>query len=214
MPVVLLTTVLSLVACAGVDGRTPTATASGSSATATAPPSSDAAAPTTPRPRSPSFDQALHDELLAMLDRDQAARAGGADPEGDRARTQRLAEILDRHGWPTYDRVGEDGEDAAWAIAQHSDLDPAVQARALDLLRVAVEAGQGSPGNLAYLEDRVAVGEGRPQRYGTQVGCGPDGPEPATPLADEDAVEELRAAAGLDPLADYLDEMTAVCATD
>jgi hypothetical protein len=213
---VLLAGMLLLVACAGNDVRTATSTASGSSSstTTTAPPSSAAPATTAPRPRSPSFDQALHDELLAMLDRDQAGREGGADPEGDKARTDRLAEILDRHGWPTYDLVGEDGEDAAWAIAQHSDLDPAFQARALELLRAAVEAGQGSPGNLAYLEDRVAVGEGRPQRYGTQVGCGPDGPEPATPLVDEDAVEELRAAAGLGTLADYLDEMAAICAAD
>ena len=216
VPAVLLATVLPLVACAGDDERTATSTVSGSSSSpATAAPSSTSApAPTTPRPRSASFDQALHDELIAMLDRDQAGRAGGADPEGDQARTDRLAEILDQHGWPTYDLVGEDGEDAAWAIAQHSDLDPAFQARALELLRVAVKAGQGSPGNLAYLEDRVAVGAGRPQRYGTQVGCGPDGPEPATPLVDEDAAEELRAAAGLDPLADYLDEMAAVCAAD
>ena len=189
VPAVLLAAVLSLVGCAGDAERPPTATASGSSsAPATSPPSSSAPAPTTPRPRSASFDQALHDELIAMLDRDQAGRAGGADAEGDQVRTRRLAEILDRHGWPTHDLVGEDGEDAAWAIAQHSDLDPAFQARALALLRAAVEAGQGSPGNLAYLEDRVAIGEGRPQRYGTQVGCGPDGPEPATPLVDEDAV--------------------------
>ncbi|MGY1813666.1 DUF6624 domain-containing protein [Blastococcus sp. SYSU D00820] len=163
--------------------------------------------------RSGPFDQALHDELLAMLERDQAGRTGGADPEGDRARTQRLAEILDAHGWPTHDLVGEDGEEAAWAIAQHSDHDPAFQARALELLRAAVAAGQASPGNLAYLEDRVAVGAGQPQRYGTQVGCGPDGPQPATPLLDPAAVEQLRAEAGLEPLADYLAEMAEVCAS-
>ena len=220
VPVVLLAAVLPLVGCAGNDERTATSTASGSSSSTaetsppTRPPSTSVPAPTTPRPRSASFDQALHDELLAMLDRDQAGRAGGADPEGDQARTDRLAEILSQHGWPTYELVGEDGEDAAWAIAQHSDLDPAFQARALELLRVAVDAGQGSPGNLAYLEDRVAVGAGQPQRYGTQVGCGPDGPEPATPLVDEDTVEELRAAAGLDPLDAYLDEMAAICAAD
>ena len=180
VPALLLAAVLSLVGCSDNVEQPPTAAASGSSSTTAQ--STSAPVPTTPRPRSPSFDQALHDELLAMLDRDQAGRAGAADPEGDQARTRRLAEILDQHGWPTYDLVGEDGEDAAWAIAQHSDLDPAFQARALELLRAAVEAGQGSPGNLAYLEDRIAVGEGRPQRYGTQVGCGADGPESATPL--------------------------------
>jgi hypothetical protein len=163
---------------------------------------------------SAGFDEALHDELIGMLERDQSGRTGGADPEGDAARTARLAEILDEHGWPTYDLVGEDGEDAAWAIAQHSDQDPAFQRRALELLRTAVAEGQASPGNLAYLTDRVAVGAGEPQTYGTQIGCGPSGPEPATPLADEAAVDGLRAEAGLPPLADYLAELAEVCAAD
>ena len=165
-------------------------------------------------PASGEFDQELHDELLEMLERDQGGRTGGSDAEGDAARTERMKEILAEHGWPTFDLVGEDGEDAAWAIVQHSDQDPAFQREALELLRTAVAAGQGAPGNLAYLTDRVAVGAGEPQTYGTQVGCGPDGPVPATPLADEGAVDTLRAEAGLEPLADYLAEMAAVCAGD
>jgi hypothetical protein len=62
--------------------------------------------------RPAGFDPGLHDELVAMLARDQSGRTGGPDAEGDAARTARLAEILDDHGWPTYDLVGEDGEDA------------------------------------------------------------------------------------------------------
>jgi hypothetical protein len=214
LPAVLAASLLLLGCAAGDDAGRPAATgaAGPTPTTSAAAPATSIPAATSPRPPSASFDRALHDELLAMLERDQLGRSGGADPEGDRARTRRLSEILDQHGWPGFDLVGEDGEDAAWAIAQHSDLDPEVQARALELLRAAVAAGQASPGNLAYLEDRVAVAAGRPQRYGTQVGCGPDGPEPATPLADAAAVERLRADAGLDPLADYLAEMTAVCA--
>jgi hypothetical protein len=80
------------------------------------------------------------------------------------------------------------------------------------LIRAAVEIGQASPGNLAYLEDRIAVAAGDPQVYGTQVGCGPDGPVPATPIDDEAGVDDRRAAAGLEPLADYLAEMATICA--
>jgi hypothetical protein len=158
------------------------------------------------------FDQKLHDELIAMLERDQLDRSGGSSGESDQARTERLKEIIAEHGWPTIDLVGKDGEDAAWTIAQHSDLDPAFQREALELLREAVALGQASPGNLAYLEDRVAVASGEPQRYGTQVGCGPTGPEPATPIADEAELEARRAEAGLEPYADYLAEMTTICA--
>jgi hypothetical protein len=201
---VLIAAVLVVLAGCSADPSAPAA--SGTTA------STAASTATTSYP--PGFDVVLHDELIAMLDRDQSGRTGGPDAEGDAARTARLAEILDEHGWPTVDLVGEDGEDAAWAIAQHSDLDPAFQREALELLRAAVDDGQASPGNLAYLTDRVAAGSGVPQTYGTQVGCGPDGPVPATPLIDPDGVDALRAEVGLPPLADYLAEMVAICAED
>lgn len=159
------------------------------------------------------FDQALHDELIQMLERDQSGRMGDADPEGDRARTERLAQILAEHGWPTFDLVGEDGEDAAWAIAQHSDHDVAFQERALAYLRAAVEAAQGSPGNLAYLTDRVAANRGEAQVYGTQVGC-VDGEAVPAPVEDEAGLEARRAELGLEPMSEYLALMGGICAED
>jgi hypothetical protein len=159
-----------------------------------------------------AFNPKLQDELLGMLKRDQRERTGGAIGEGDEARTERLKEIIDQYGWPTIDLVGSKGEDAAWAIAQHSDQDLEFQREALELLRDAVDAGNASPGNLAYLEDRVAVASGEPQVYGTQMGCGRNGPKPATPIADRASVDERRADAGLDPLTDYVSEMAEICA--
>lgn len=153
------------------------------------------------------FDQALHDELIAMARRDQTGRGSETADE----RIERLKAIIDEHGWPTIDLVGKEGEDAAWLIAQHADLDPQFQQQALELLRDAVEAGQASPGNLAYLEDRVAVANGLPQVYGTQMRCSPDGPVPATPIENAASVEERRSEAGLEPLSDYLDQMTEIC---
>jgi hypothetical protein len=161
-----------------------------------------------------AFNQELHDELVAMLERDQAERIGTAETEeGDQVRTDRLAELVAEHGWPSIPMVGKDGEDAAWAIAQHSDLDPDFQCAALEYLREAVDAGVASGGNLAFLEDRVAVAAGKPQVYGTQIQCGSDGtPQPVTPIADEANVEQRRADAGLQSLADYYAEMAAICA--
>ena len=69
-----------------------------------------------------------------------------------------------------------------------------------------------TPGDPAYLTNRVAVAAGEDQRYGTQMRCTEDGsPAPATPIADESTVDERRADAGLPPLADYVDEMTTIC---
>ncbi|MGY1650802.1 DUF6624 domain-containing protein [Geodermatophilus sp. SYSU D01119] len=209
LPAALL--VLLAAGCATDAGPSPAA-ATASPPAAAAASATGSAAPTAATPAPTGSDPALRAELLAMLERDQSGRSGGPDPEGDAARTERLAQILDEHGWPGRDLVGEDGAEAAWAIAQHSDLDPAFQQRALELLRAAVAEGRASPGDLAHLTDRVAANTGQPQTYGTQVACTPEGPEPAVPLADEAAVEQLRADAGLDPWAHYLEEMAAICA--
>jgi hypothetical protein len=63
--------------------------------------------------------------------------------------------------------VPRKGSTAAWVVVQHADLDLELQARALGLLDEAVPAGQASPGDLAYLTDRVAAARGEEQTYGT-----------------------------------------------
>ncbi len=190
---VVLVLLLALVGCSGDDG--------------------DDAAPAGESPTAEvTLDPELRDELVAMMDQDQKELTGKVATNDSDARIARLKEIIEEHGWPTYDLVGEQGEEAAWVIAQHADLDPEFQQQALELLREAVADGQASPGNLAYLEDRVAVAKGEPQLYGTQVGCRRGGPVPATPIEDEAGLEERRKEAGLDPYADYVAEMTEICA--
>lgn len=159
------------------------------------------------------FDQALHDELVQLQADDQAEMTGQGPDSTTTAdeRQARLAEILDHHGWPGWDLVGEKGSSAAWLIAQHADLDPELQVRALDLLEEAVAAGNASPGDLAYLTDRVAVARGEDQTYGTQIRCQGSEPVPATPIADEAAVEQRREGAGLPTLKSYLAEMRRLC---
>jgi len=158
----------------------------------------------------------LRAELLQMMEDDQAEQTGQGPSDSDyTTRTDRLAEILDEHGWPGWDLVGEDGSTAAWVIVQHADLDSELQQQAVELLRAAAEDGQASMGDLAYLEDRVAVAAGEDQQYGTQIRCDPGGdPVAATPIADEVNVDARRADAGLPPLDDYLAEMAAMCAAD
>jgi hypothetical protein len=192
-----------------------TACAPASESSTTARATTDAASPAaTPAPTwtESEFDPELSAELIEMLAQDQADRTTGDGDGTDEERTARLREIIAEHGWPTYSLVGEEAEDAAWAIAQHSDHDPAFQREALEWLRVAVEHEDASPGNLAYLTDRIAVGDGEPQTYGTQIGCGEDGPAPATPIDDEATVDERRAEVGLPPLAEYYAELEAICA--
>jgi hypothetical protein len=109
---------------------------------------------------------------------------------------------VEARGWPGRPLVGEDGAKAAWLLAQHADGRPDLQRRFLDLLRAAVATGNAAGFELAYLEDRVRVADGRPQLYGTQFqGRGEDlAPHP---IEDPDHLDQRRAAAGLPPFAEY-----------
>ena len=71
----------------------------------------------------------------------------------------------------------------------------------LQLLRVCADAKRTPLWQAAYLEDRIAMHEGKPQRYGTQWMDDPlDGRVRPWRLAEPDRVNELRAGVGLGPL--------------
>jgi hypothetical protein len=76
-----------------------------------------------------------------------------------------------------------------------------VQRLAVRLLRAAVEAGEGSRRELAFLEDRVAVNEGGLRVFGTQIGDVIDGRPIPWPCVDPERLDERRARVGIEPVA-------------
>jgi hypothetical protein len=157
------------------------------------------------------MNQALRQELLALLEEDHAfASAPGHDPSSDRVQRQRLAllgrhrrrlvEILDTHGWPGKRLVGDDGAEAAWMLALHTMPDPEVLRRCLRLLRAAAEAGEAEAWQVAFLVDRVSLVERNVQVYGTTICRQQDGSFGPPLLEDPDQVDERRRAVGLPPL--------------
>lgn len=57
--------------------------------------------------------------------------------------------------------------------------------------------------DIAYLTDRILVGTGKKQKYGTQANF-KDGKVVAAPIDDELHVDERREALGVEPLKEYL----------
>ena len=154
----------------------------------------------------------LRDELLARSEIDQAARRRyAADMSAyytelmavNAANTAWLKQVIEKYGWPTKTMVGQDGASVAWLLVQHADQDLDFQRACLILLREAVRQGEAEIGNLAYLEDDIAVAEKRPQRYGTQF----MNDETPFPIEDPAHVDERRAAVGLGTLAEYKKQM-------
>ena len=111
--------------------------------------------------------------------------------------------ILDKWGWLGANKIGTSGMETLFAVIQHSDL--ATQEQYLPLMREAVKAGNAEWSNLALLEDRVLISQGKKQLYGSQLSRDPKtGEKYVSPLANPDQVDKRRAGMGLEPLADYL----------
>ncbi len=174
------------------------------------------------RRRIAQLDTALRAELLQLAEQDQKNRAGiealiervgRQSAQGDSATKamttadeplmKRVRAIISTFGWPRRDRVGDDGTHAAWLVVQHAPSD--AQQSLLPILRKAVIKGQARASDLALLDDRVRVAQGKLQRYGSQMRSSPTpGPPVLDPIEDEPCVDRRRAAVGLEPLGDYL----------
>lgn len=120
----------------------------------------------------------------------------------DFANTEWLKAHVSAKGWPKYSEVGEKAANAAWLLAQHADHDPAFQLTALRLMEPLLATKEVSPGDYAYLYDRITLKLTGKQRYATQFGC-MDGKMQPRPLEQPDEVDALRAAMQLQPLAEY-----------
>ena len=151
----------------------------------------------------------LRAELLRRVAADQEARHARdarAMAAADGENLPWLRQVITDVGWPGKSLVGEDGAQAAWLLAQHAGRDPALQRRCLDLLTAAVQRGEATLVQQAYLTDRVLRHEGKPQEYGTQA-TSRDGRLEPQKLRDPDHVDQRRASVGLGPLAGYLARM-------
>lgn len=162
------------------------------------------------------MQEPLRRQFIAMAERDLTVRErlarNGSLFDGYHPQMQAVHEenavalgvLIDRHGWPTVDLVGEDGADAAWLIAQHAISLPDFCRHALVELTRAAEAGGIPSWQPAYLEDRIRSLEGRPQLYGTSFDWDDQGLMSPTPIEDPERVDERRTAVGLGPLAEAI----------
>jgi hypothetical protein len=114
----------------------------------------------------------------------------------------KVTAILDKYGWLGPDVVGNLGSNSLFLVIQHADQK--TQEKYLPMMRDAVKNGRAFAGNLALLEDRVALGQGKKQIYGSQIHRdNQTGKYFIAPIEDEANVNVRRAAVGLGPLEEY-----------
>lgn len=122
----------------------------------------------------------IQDDIRAMVEEDQSARATISDfrnisdqdqrmlHEVAKRHNQQLKEIVSTFGWPGIQLVGIEGAEGMWLLIQHQDKDIAFQKQCLVLLKKAVEKQDAQYREYAYLLDRIRKNENLPQVYGTQ----------------------------------------------
>ena len=166
-------------------------------------------------------NQALKQELAAMrridqgirLKMDSVEKKSGMDAlmasplnaemrETDKRNQARLAAIISQYGWPGRTLVGKAGATTAFLVIQHADAE--MQQQYLPLIQKAAAQGELEKSAAALLQDRVLMGQGKPQIYGSQLTANMDTKKyEFYPIEDEAHVDERRAAVGLGPLAEY-----------
>jgi hypothetical protein len=172
---------------------------------------------------SAAADEKLRQELLQMVKEDQdvrmklldLAKSASRDPKKlgdlpeikklrdlDKKNTEQLKALVVKHGWPGKSLVGVDGAHAAWLLVQHADHDRPFQKKCLTLMEAAAKKGEVTKADVAYLVDRVLIGEGKKQRYGTQFKQEKNDWVPQL-IEDEVNVDKRRAEVGLPSLAEY-----------
>ncbi len=123
--------------------------------------------------------------------------------ESDSLNLIQIKEILDNRGWIGPNIIGKHGNETLFLVIQHSNLD--TQLKYLPIFREAVRKGDGELSDLAMLEDRVAVSEGKKQVYGTQIGRDTlTGERFVAPLIDPENVNNRRAKMNLEKIEDYI----------
>jgi hypothetical protein len=123
----------------------------------------------------------------------------------DSVNTIKITNILEAYGWLGPDQVGRRGALTIFLVIQHAPFE--VQKKYLPMMREAVNNKKAHAYNLALLEDRVALADGKKQIYGSQLQTNEEtGKLELSPLEAPDQVDIRRAAVGLGTLSEYLRE--------
>ena len=92
-----------------------------------------------------------------------------------------------------------------WLVIQHAPVE--MQKKYFPLFVEAIERGDMERSQVAMMDDRIAMHEGRPQKYGSQIVENEHGKRVIYQLLDPTQVDQWRKAMDLPPLADYMKQM-------
>lgn len=124
--------------------------------------------------------------------------------ELDKANLEVIEIILRDYGWLSESIVGYKESETIFLVIQHSNLE--AQMKLFPLMEDAVKAGNARKCDLATLQDRILVKQGKKQIYGTQLIYNEEvGHYEVEPLVYPEKVDERRKSVDLPPMSEYLE---------
>lgn len=146
----------------------------------------------------------LSELLEKVYSRDQDSRSDNLmSPEIDEQNLEVIEQILEKCGMPSQQSAGELGHSAIWLVIQHAGADKRKQY--FPILLEAAQQGLLEKQDIALMQDRMLMDDGKPQLYGSQVLINDDDTYELYDLQDPETVDKRREEMGLGPLKEYLE---------
>lgn len=115
----------------------------------------------------------------------------------------KVSKILDTQGWPSKNKIGVRGVSTIFLVIQHANQK--TKLKYLPLINDAVKKDELPKRQYAMFYDRLVLGLGKRQLYGTQLAMGKENKKPyVLPLEDAKNVDKRRGKMGLNSMQENL----------
>ena len=137
------------------------------------------------------------------LDQDMRLNGGEIDSKIDRENLVTIVSLIEKCGMPTLKEVNQKQMSAIWLVFQHADNYH--RKKYLSQLKKSAENGDLRKSQMALMEDRILMIDGKPQIYGSQISQDREnGGWKIYDLANPETVDKRRAEIGMEPLSEYV----------
>lgn len=146
---------------------------------------------------------ALSEALKAKKPKEHLDSLRAVMHQTDQVNLKRVKQIIKERGWQGPQKVGMNAAQGLFLVIQHADLQ--TQLEYLPMVQNAERKGELLSSNLAILEDRINVRQGKIQFYGSQVFTDRlSGKQYPYPIAEVDNLDIRRKSMGMPPMQTYL----------
>ena len=115
----------------------------------------------------------------------------------------KVSKILDTQGWPSKKRIGTRGTSTIFLVIQHGNQK--VKLKYLSMIQEALKKNWLPKKQYAMFYDRLLLGQGKRQVYGTQLAMSKESKKPyVLPLDNARNIDKIRAEMGLNTMQENL----------